>query len=49
VQHVLPLEIKLHLERLKLMELIRDLGERIQAGGACPSRSHQTFLESNAG
>jgi hypothetical protein len=49
VQPILPLEIKLHLERLKLMELVRDLGEKIQAGSACPGRSHQTFLESNAG
>jgi hypothetical protein len=28
VQPILPLEIKLHLERLKLMELIRDLAEK---------------------
>ena len=28
VQPILPLEIKLHLERLKLMELIRELGEK---------------------
>ena len=27
IQPVLPLEIKLHLERLKLTELIRDLGD----------------------
>ena len=28
VKPILPLEIKLHLERLKLMELIRELGEK---------------------